>query len=85
MFSISEDLLVLDGYVKGIVVVLLEQSELLCSEETRQLDLPPKIRKAKRTASFLTGKRTLKIGRPDKPASATAGTSGGRLEAAELS
>jgi hypothetical protein len=84
MFSISEDLLVLDGYVKGIVVVLLEQSELLCSEETRQLDLPPKIRKAKRTASFLTGKRTLKIGRPDKPASATAGTSG-RLEAAELS
>jgi len=27
------------------------------------------MRKAKKTASFLTGKRTLKIGTPDKPAS----------------
>jgi len=35
MFSISEDLLVLDASLKGIVV-LLEQSELLFSEETRE-------------------------------------------------
>jgi hypothetical protein len=55
MFSISEDLLVLDGYLKGIVVVLLEQSELLCSEETRQLDLPPKIGKQKGQLAFSQG------------------------------